>query len=899
MAEITPMMTQYLEIKEQYRDAVLFFRLGDFYEMFNEDAIEISRLLNLTLTHRGPNPMCGIPYHASKVYIARLLRAGKKIAICEQISIPGPGKGLAERKVVEVITPGTAVEDAYLDRTANNYLASLSVSIRRGEARFGFAYIDVSTGEFAATSFGSTDAAERFRKEIGRIKPSEILIQQSILSDYPEMQKILDEQPSLVQNRYPDWSFNSDTGRKRLCSVFGTGSLQAFSLEGEAAEIPSAALLLEYLEHTAGASISHISGIRVYTESEFVSLDDSTRKNLELVQNLRDGGSSYTLLEVLNHTRTSMGARLIRSWLHHPLTDLHEIHERLAEVGRFYHAQKTLAAAREHLTSILDVERLTGRVAMERAHGKDLVALKQSLFAAIQLDTLLRESDRNQVTENSVSENRRTFKQMKSGQEALARVDLDCAREIFTLIDSSIKEDCPIVLGEGGIICDGWSKKLDELRSLRDNSHAVLEAYLAEEREITGIPNLKIRYNRMIGYYLEVSKGNLSSVPQHFIRRRSLANGERFSTYRLAELETELNGVHANINECEQTLFIEVRSRVFTHIRALLSISRDIARIDVLQSFAQAATLNAWVCPVFTDSGDMRITDGRHPVVEAHLPSGEFVPNGIILSSAETPELPSFALITGPNMAGKSTFLRQTALIALMAQTGSFVPAAAAELTPVDQIFCRVGASDNLARGESTFLVEMTETAHILRSATRKSLVIMDEVGRGTSTEDGLSIARAVTEYLLDTVCAKTLFATHYHELSRLEHPRLAGFCLEVLETEGKVVFLKKLISGASANSYGIHVARLAGVPDVVLARAREILATLGTSPVMERDASPVVRTTTENVLPPVPVFPAGQLFSDEELVLDELLSVDTNTITPLEALQRIDRWKKQLYPAK
>jgi len=858
--------------------------------MFNEDAVEISRLLNLTLTHRGPNPMCGIPYHASKVYIARLLRAGRKIAICEQISLPGPGKGLAERRVVEVITPGTAVEDDYLDRTANNYLAALSVSVRRGETRFGFAYIDVTTGEFAATSFDATDAAERFRKETGRIQPREILVQQSILADFPEIRKILDEEPSLVQNRYPDWSFNPDTGRKRLCSVFGTGSLQAFALEGEAAEIPPAALLLEYLEHTAGASISHISGIRIYNESEFVSLDDSTRKNLELVQNLRDGGPSYTLLGVLNHTRTAMGARLIRNWLHHPLTNLAEIRERLDRVGSFHRNQKKLAAARGHLSSILDIERLTGRVAMERAHGKDLVALGQSLGAAVQLDSLLRDTG----TDDTGCESAKAAE-----GSALARADLDCARDVVALIGSSILEDCPVTLGEGGIIRDGWSKKLDELRSLRDNSHAVLEAYLAGEREKTGIPNLKIRYNRMIGYYLEVSKGNLSSVPQHFIRRRSLANGERFSTERLAELETELNGVHANINECELALFLEVRSLVGGHIRSLLSISRDIARIDVLQSFAQAATVNAWVCPVFTDSGDMRITDGRHPVVESCLPSGEFVPNGISLSSAETGALPSFALITGPNMAGKSTFLRQTALIALMAQAGSFVPAASAELTPVDRIFCRVGASDNLARGESTFLVEMTETAHILRSATRRSLVIMDEVGRGTSTEDGLSIARAVTEYLLERICAKTLFATHYHELSRLIHPRLADFCLEVLETEGRVVFLKKLIPGASANSYGIHVARLAGVPEAVLARARELLAAM----VGERDGMKhVARDQTIANLPcPPPPVPSRlpQLFSDEELVLDELLSLDTDALTPLEALRHLDRWKKLLFPVK
>ena len=804
MAETTPMMVQYLRIKEEHRDAVLFFRLGDFYEMFNDDAVEVSRLLNLTLTQRTGSPMCGIPYHASRIYIARLLRAGKKIAICEQLSIPGPGKGLADRKVVEVITPGTAVEDDYLDRTCNNYLAAVSVTRGKGGAMFGFAYIDVTTGEFAATSFGPGDAVERFRKEAGRIQPREILVQQSILTDWPEIARIIDEYPEMVTNRYPDWSFNPASALKRLCAAFGTGSLQAFSLDGNSPEVPSAALLLEYLERTAGTSTAHINGIRVYNESEFVSVDDSTRKNLELVQNLRDGGASYTLFEVLNQTRTSMGARLLRSWILHPLTDPGRIAARTDRVDRLYRSQKVLSRTRELLGSILDVERLGGRVAMQRAHGKDLVALKQSLDGFLKLDALLQESGQRQ---NSVSDEER-----------------ETARKVCGLLENSIREDCPVILSEGGIIRDGWSARLDELRSLRDNSNGVLEDYLAEEREKTGIPNLKIRYNRLIGYFIEVSKGNLPSVPPHFIRRRSLSNGDRFTTDRLVELETELNGVHANIIECEQQLFIEVRSKVFEHIRSLSVIARALAEIDVIQSFAQAATVNAWVKPVFNENGLMRIVDGRHPVVESHLPPNEFVPNSIALSSGEGEGLASFALITGPNMAGKSTFLRQTALISLMAQTGSFVPAESADLAPVDRIFCRVGASDNLARGESTFLVEMTETAHILRSATRDSLVIMDEVGRGTSTEDGLSIARAVTEYLLDRIGAKTLFATHYHELSRLEHPRLAGYCLDVLETEGTVVFLKKVRPGASANSYGIHVARLAGIPEPVLDRARAFL---------------------------------------------------------------------------
>jgi len=875
MPEMTPMMAQYLQIKEQHRDAVLFFRLGDFYEMFNEDAIETSRILNLTLTQRAGNPMCGIPFHASKVYIARLLRAGKKIAICEQMSIPGPGKGLAERKVVEVITPGTATDGDYLEQTANNYLAAVSSIMIKGRAVIGFAYIDVSTGEFAATSFPADECGERFAKEIGRIQPREMLLQQSLLSTYPEIEETLAGYPTMVTNAYPDWSFGREQGYRRLNSAFGTTGLNAFSLDADSAEVPPAGMLLDYLERTAGPLIAHVSGIHVYGESEFVSIDDSTRKNLELVQNLRDGSRSYTLIEALDQTRTSMGGRLLRNWVLHPLTDAKKIQERIARVQALHSEQKKLSHLRECLGNILDIERISGRVAMGRAHGKDLLALRQSLEHFLKAGESL------------------------SGIPAFAGFlspeETETCEKIIRLIRDSIQDDCPILLNEGGIIRAGWSDKLDELRDLRDNSNRVLEEYLEEERGKTGIPNLKIRYNRMIGYYLEVSKGNLSAVPEHFIRRRSLSNGDRYTTDRLVEIETELNGVHANINECEQRLFVEVRSRVCEAIPRLMSVSRAVAETDALQSFSHAATVYAWVAPDLSDDGMIHIVEGRHPVVEMHMPSGEFVPNSMLLSSGDQPSMPSFALITGPNMAGKSTFLRQTALIVIMAQIGSFVPAESAHVSLVDKVFCRVGAQDNLARGESTFLVEMTETAHILRSATRNSLVIMDEVGRGTSTEDGLSIAKAVTEYLLQTIGAKTLFATHYHELSRFTHPRLTDWCLEVLETEGKVVFLKKVKTGASANSYGIHVARLAGVPEAVLSRAEEVLASLAGQGNPLPEPIPV---QPQNAQRPAPNVSSAGLFSEEELVIDDLLSCDPDSMTPLEALSKLTSWKKRLYPS-
>jgi len=871
MAEPTPMMVQYLGIKEQYRDAVLFFRLGDFYEMFNEDAHEISRLLNLTLTKRAGIPMCGIPYHASKVYIARLLRAGKKVAICEQVSQPGTGKGLVERKVVEVITPGTVVEDDYLDRWANNYLAALAVIQTKKGRFFSFSYIDVSTGDFATTHFSVDSPGERLRKELGRIQPSELLLQQSLSDSYSEIDKVLQDYPDLVLNRFPDWSFNASTAYKNLCELFGTENLAAFSLDSTSPELLSAGLIIDYLGQTAGSALTHVSGIHVYSESEYVSIDDATRKNLELMTNLRSGSASYTLFEVMNHTRTAMGTRLLRSWIHHPLVDSKKIEDRLEFVDTLYHNQGVLARVRECLSSILDIERLAGRVAMERAHGKDLNALRQSLEQYLELEKLISEAN---LTPGCVSPEDRAV-----------------AKNTAELIAESIKEDCPIVLNEGGMIRPLWSEKLDELHSLRENSRAVLEEYLEGERTATGIQNLKIRYNRLLGYFLEVSKGNLSAVPNHFIRRRSLANADRFTTDRLVELETELNGLQAKTLDCEQMLFLQVRTRVAQSLKSLFAISREVARVDVFQSLAYTATRNCWVKPIFTEDGILAIVEGRHPVVEAHLPSGEFVPNGITLSCADKTATPSFALITGPNMAGKSTFLRQTALIVLMAQIGSFVPAESVCLTAVDRIFCRVGASDNLARGESTFLVEMSETAHILRTATRNSLVIMDEVGRGTSTEDGLSIAGAVSEYLFSVMGSRTLFATHYHELSRMRHPRLAPFFLDVLETEGKVVFLKKVKPGASNNSYGLHVARLAGVPERVLDRAKNLLETPGSF-------SPILQNTAEDCAAILPSTPP-QLFSEETLVLDEILSVETDCMTPIEALQSIERWKKRLYPSK
>ena len=863
---LTPMMIQYRGIKEQYKNEVVFFRLGDFYEMFNEDAVEVSRLLNLTLTHRASQPMCGIPYHAAKIYIARLLRAGKKIVICEQVGeIPKGGKGIAERKVVEIITPGTAVESEYLDGCRANYLAALSVT----KAKAGFAFIDVTTSSFSATSWPASKMAENFGKELNRASPRELLLPAS-LKNNKDIQNIIASYGAISVSYYPDWDFSPELSFKKLTAQFKTANLKAFGLEEDSPELVPAGFLIDYLEKTTNAALPHISSIKLYHDSEYLIMDDSSRRNLEVITNMRDGSSQYTLFECVDFTKTAMGGRLLRNWLLFPLTNLKQIEDRQNHVASFVENRTLLEKIKNDLSSILDVERLAGRIAMDRAHAKDLQALRSSLESWTNIKEYLNQYDFSFVSDED-------------------------ARKICALIQNAILDDPATSLTEGGIIKAGWSEELDHWRSVHDNFNQILSEYEAEEKQNTGISTLKIKYTNAAGYFIEVSRGKLSSVPSHFIMRRALVNGDRYTTEKLQQLEQELNESSTKILELERDLFVEIRESLHQYIPYLLQVASEIANTDAALSFAQAALEHNWVKPEMEDSSYFEIKDGRHPVVENHLPRGEFVPNDSLLcAEGKTNEAPSFALITGPNMAGKSTYLRQNALIALLAQTGSYVPASKARLGIVDRIFCRVGASDNLAKGESTFLVEMTETANILHAATSRSLVIMDEVGRGTSTEDGLAIARAVSEYLLDTIGCKTFFATHYHELSRMEHPRLKMLCMDVLEENGSVVFLRKVKEGVTENSYGIHVAKLAGVPQEVIERAKVILDHIQSlaqdNPVLLDDIpSPKKQETA------VTVNSTPGLFSDEEIIISEILSVDTDNLTPLNALQTIARWKKAL----
>ncbi|GHU15852.1 DNA mismatch repair protein MutS [Spirochaetia bacterium] len=914
--ESSPMLDQYRRIKRDHQGDVLFFRLGDFYEMFAEDALEVSALLNLTLTSRNGLPMCGLPYHASRSYIARLLKLGKKVAVCEQLS--APGKGIIERQVVEVITPGTTVDDDFLDKGSSNYLACLSSTSAHIPGALSFAYIDLSAGDFHATVFPSEGGAhdggavERLRQELERLQIKEMIVQESLLEEDGRIAGAILDRPALVVNRWADWLFDMDRSRRRLEKQFGLASLKGFGMANDSPEILSAGALLDYLDNTAKSLIPHVRSITLYQDSEYVGIDESTQRNLELTHNLRDGDVRFSLLEVMDESRTAMGRRLLKWRILHPLRNIEDINRRLDMVETLYRSQEQLGLFREYLGKTPDLERLGARIAMDKAHGKDMLAVKNALDSFNKIEELTRKLPA-QFSLCFESDSARSLTAEGTGdasaETAGAGIAVDgFARlmEIRDILERGLCDEPSILLTEGNLIRAGYNGKLDELRKLRDNGRQLLEDYLEEERNSTGIPSLKIRYNRLIGYFFEVTKVHLSKVPAHFIRRQGIVGGERFTTDRLAELESEINGASDKIIDLEKQLFLELREKAKERLSGLAAAAHRIAEIDVAQSLARAATVRGWVRPLVDNGNRLNIIEGRHPVVEAHLPSGEYIPNDIILGgeggpaaegtpAAEGAPAASFALITGPNMAGKSTYLRSAALIALMAQMGSFVSAREAHIGLCDRIYCRVGASDNLARGESTFLVEMNETAYILHTATEQSLVIMDEVGRGTGTKDGLSIAWAVSEELLNQIKCRTLFATHYHELSLISHPHLANRSMEVLDKNGEIIFLRKLKEGPAAESYGLHVARLAGLSDRVLERAGRIMDRLQersqelyrSLPGAENSAGRLSAPPGEKAAPAeTAAIPANRF-------LASLTSLDIDNMTPMEALHQIQSWKE------
>ena len=819
---LTPMMRQYHEVKRKLPGKLIFFRLGDFYEMFFDDAVVAARELEITLTSRNkeksgsPIPMCGVPHHAVEGYIARLIKKGYKVAICDQLEEPRPGK-LVKREVTRIVTPGTVTEDVMLEPKDNNFLASI---LQRGDG-FGAAFLDVSTGDFQATEFRGDELTERLIVELNHFQPSEIL--------HPACNAPLFQEKLLgailaqsVRSELDDWTYQADFAARTLLTVFGTSTLDGFGLGGRDLAVAAAGALLHYVQETNRELLAGVSALRFYESADFLKLDTESVANLELVRAL-DGGTKNTLLQVLDHTATHMGGRLLKNWILRPLMDLVQIRERqdgVAELAGGYLARERI---RTCLRGVQDVERLLGKITSGTARPRDLLALKTSLaqFPAFRL-------------------------QLEPLQAAVFRrfaAGFDPLDDLHDLLDRAVHEDPPPTLNEGGILKDGYSAELDELRALARGGKSFIAGLEVREKERTRIPSLKVGYNRVFGYYIEVTRPNLPQVPADYIRKQTLANAERFITEELKEYEEKVLTAEDRMVKLERELYQEIRLQVIGQAARLQAASRIIASADALAALAEAAVRNRYRRPEVDDSPCLEITQGRHPVIE-HI-EDSFVPNDCRLNGEDH----QLILLTGPNMGGKSTYLRQVALIAILAQMGSFVPAEAARIGLVDQIFTRVGASDNLARGRSTFMVEMIETAGILHTCTPRSLILLDEVGRGTATFDGLSIAWAVAEFLHNTPAhrAKTLFATHYHEITKLAglYPGIQNYCVTVKEGMGDIVFLHRVAPGTANRSYGIEVARLAGMPREVVQRAGDILKKLEKK---EIDLAGRPRTTQEEI---------------------------------------------------
>lgn len=872
MSDLTPMMRQYLEIKSQYPDAVLFFRLGDFYEMFLEDAVKASRILDIALTSRNRNaegadvPLCGVPCHSATPYIAKLIEAGEKVAICEQVEDPKAAKGIVRREVVRVITPGLVLEGDTLTPKENNYLVSIYCS---KDEKWGLSYLDVTTGEFRVTEVAGIDA---LLGEMVCLNPREILLPSS-LRDSRELLALHPVTEGKSVTFLEEWVYDPDYTRRRLTGHFGVASPEALGCGGMRWGMPAACAILHYLEETQKGSVSHITRISVYTTAEHLVLDEATRRNLELTSTLSENRKKGSLLGLLDRTVTAMGGRKLRQWINYPLVSIQKIKERQDAVQELVENPGLRRDIVSLLSGIQDLERLNGRISMAGAVAKDLAALRESLLRLPALREALAGT--------------RSFLLQDILQGA------DPLEDIVDLLTRGIVENPPFLLRDGGIIADGYNPELDELRSVSREGKGFIARLEAREKARTGIHSLKIRYNKVFGYFIEVTKANLSGVPDDYIRKQTLANAERYITGELKEYEDKVLNAEERICDLEYSLFQEIRHQVAGQGQRIARTADCLATLDVLSALAEIAHERDYCRPVIDDGDRIFILEGRHPVIEAVMLSERFVPNDVLLDTDENQLL----IITGPNMAGKSTFMRQVALMTLMAQMGSFIPATEAHIGIVDRIFTRVGASDNLARGQSTFMVEMMETAAILRNATRKSLIVLDEIGRGTSTFDGVSIAWAVAEFLHDTesCAAKTLFATHYHEMTELAvtRKRIKNYTVAVREWNDQIIFLRKITEGGASHSYGIQVARLAGLPLEVIERAREILRNLEKG---EYGEGGVPRIAKGGKRPDAPVSPQLQLFDETEDPLRKRLEAITiATLTPLEALNILDQLKRMV----
>jgi len=858
----TPMRKQYLEIKKRYPDAIVFFRLGDFYETFDEDAKTVSQICDIVLTSRPVSkgkrvPMAGVPHHAADGYIAKLIGAGHKVAIVEQVS-DGPRQGLMLRDVVRVVTPGTVVEPTLLEEKRNNYLAALVFEAgpdmpARGGGAAGIAYVDITTGEFATTQLEGEEVWKEVEEELSRLQPAECLVE--------EGEGFRPSVEGVHFTPYESWRFEVEQAREALLAQFGASSLEGYGCQGLPLAISAAGAIVQYLRETQKAALEQLDGLKTYSTEAFMTLDFATRRNLELTQTIRTRSVQGSLLGVIDATVTSMGGRLLRRWLSQPLLEIEKLNRRLDTVEALHSQGALRAELLSLLKGVRDLERLRGRVVQGIAGPRDLLAVRMTLEVVPQIKESLAQFS-------------------LPPHHPLLELALDPCSEVAELIAKAIAEDAPARLGAPGVIAPGFSPELDSLLAAAKEAKEWVASLERRERGRTGVRSLKVRYNKVFGYYIEVTKANLDKVPEEYIRKQTLAGAERFITPELKEYETLILNTQERSAELEAQVFRQVCQEVALYAPRLFSTARALARLDVCAALAEVAARNNYVRPLLTEENEVHIIAGRHPVVEFTQREEPFVPNDAHLTSEE-----QVIVLTGPNMAGKSTYLRQVALIVLLAQMGSFVPADEARIGLVDRIFTRIGAQDEISAGQSTFMVEMLETANILHHATDRSLLILDEIGRGTSTYDGISIAWAVVEYIHNhpRLRAKTLYATHYHELTELARflPRVRNYNVDVAEEGDQVIFLRRVVPGGMDKSYGIHVAQLAGLPRAVVHRAQEILEELEEGGVRSPMRAPKARQ-----LP---------LLSLEHPLLEELKDLDVDSLSPIEALNRLYEWQKRV----
>ena len=877
MAELTPMMQQYMETKKEYEDCILFYRLGDFYEMFFEDALTASKELEITLTGKSCGleeraPMCGIPYHAVDVYLNKLVSKGYKVAICEQVEDPKLAKGIVKREVIRIVTPGTNLNIQALEDAKNNYLFCIAYF----PGRIGISVADVTTGDYYLTE---VEDIRKLQDEINKYAPSEIISNEPFFVSGYDIEGMKNRLGITVYSLNSHY-FDEDTCRKCLMKHFHVNTLSGIGIEDFQVGLIAAGALLQYLYETQKTSLAHFTHLYPYLTSKYMLLDSSTRRNLELIETLREKQKKGSLLGVLDRTKTAMGGRLLRKYIEQPLIDKEKIEQRLDAVEMLCQRSVDRDELREYLNTIYDLERLLGKVSYKTANPRDLIAFRNSLSMLPSIRAVLEDLDTTLLAD--------------------IRARIDTLDDIFHLIDDAIVEEPPLAIKEGGIIKEGFNSTIDSLRSAKTEGKNWLASLEEEDRERTGIKNLRIKYNKVFGYYFEVTNSYKNLVPEDYIRKQTLANAERYTTPRLKELEDSILNAEDKLYTLEYDLFCEIRDAIAAEIERIQKTAHAVARLDVFTSLSYVAERNQYVRPALNEKGVIDIKDGRHPVVEQVIQNDMFIANDTYLDNQKH----CIAVITGPNMAGKSTYMRQAALIVLMAQIGSFVPAKKANIGIVDRIFTRVGASDDLASGQSTFMVEMNEVANILRNATANSLLVLDEIGRGTSTFDGLSIAWAVIEHISNRklLGAKTLFATHYHELTELEGKmdNVNNYCIAVKEKGDDIVFLRKIVKGGADKSYGIQVARLAGVPDMVIDRAKEIVNQLSDNDITEKVQSIEINVKNEKHKPvrydevDLEQISLFDTVKDED-VLQELQEIDVSNLTPVDALNTLYRLQNKL----